>query len=228
MTDDENFDRNATEYFGEGGGLHMSHTLFKGDDTQKKMLTEEETDSFPNVMDGHGRISFLEGDDASADGGLVGRSGDGIVQHKHILLETGRLLQVGALVYRHEGSEIQFLLITSRGTGRWIIPKGWPMRGRALARAALREAYEESGIRGKLDGTSCGRYDYEKHDMAAGANNRLTVEVYSVSYTQQKKKWPEKCERSLAWVSKDEAVERVYEKGLKKILKDFHPPVRNT
>jgi len=149
----------------------MSHTLFKSDDTQKKMLIEEEADCSKNITDGYDRVSFLE-EVAPADGYFVGGSCAEIVQHKHILLETGRLLQVGALVYRHEGDEIQFLLITSRGTGRWIIPKGWPMPGCTLAAAASREAYEEAGICGAIEAKVCGSYDYEKGDLARGENNR--------------------------------------------------------
>jgi len=227
MTHDENFAKRAVEYFaGTRGG--MFRALFKGDDTQKKMLTEEAENSPQNVADGHDRLSLLEG--GVSDKGLVGGGlvADGIVRHKNILLESGRLLQVGALVYRYEEGDLRFLLITSRGTGRWIIPKGWPMPGRSLAKAALREAYEEAGIRGTLDRTSCGCYDYEKHDMAVGTNNRFTVEVYGVAYTQQKKKWPEQAERSFLWVSKEEAIKKLREKGLKKILKNFHLNCQNT
>ena len=75
---------------------------------------------------------------------------------------------MGALVYRLKNDAVEFLLITSRGTGRWIIPKGWPMPGRTLAQAALREAYEEAGIRGIVETSSIGSYQYYKCDMPAG------------------------------------------------------------
>jgi len=148
---------------------------------------------------------------------------DAIVQQKQILLGSGRLLQVGALVYRFDESGLKFLLITSRGTGRWIIPKGWPMPGRTLAQAALREAQEEAGVCGQVFVPSFGRYDYEKGDMPSGVNNCFTVEVYAVLYVRQKKKWRERDQRSLAWLAPDAARDHVREKGLKKILENFCP-----
>jgi ADP-ribose pyrophosphatase YjhB (NUDIX family) len=37
------------------------------------------------------------------------------------------------------------LLVTSRETGRWIIPKGGPIKGFKPAKTAAREAYEDAG-----------------------------------------------------------------------------------
>jgi len=72
-----------------------------------------------------------------------------VATEKRILTPSGRLQQVAALVYRYEAEERQVLVITSRGTGRWVIPKGWPQVGRTLAETAAREAYEEAGVRGE-------------------------------------------------------------------------------
>ena len=57
-------------------------------------------------------------------------------------------LQVAALCWRRSAKGLRILLITSRDTGRWVIPKGWPMRNRTEPEAAAREAYEEAGLRG--------------------------------------------------------------------------------
>jgi 8-oxo-dGTP pyrophosphatase MutT (NUDIX family) len=57
---------------------------------------------------------------------------------------------------------VEVLLVTSRGTRRWIIPKGWPIKGFKPARTAAREAYEEAGVRGRVAGRPLGRYIYEK------------------------------------------------------------------
>ena len=72
------------------------------------------------------------------------------------------ILQVAALCYRRSAKGLRILLITSRDTGRWIIPKGWPMRNRSEAQAAAREAWEEAGLRGVIDERSIGFYTYSK------------------------------------------------------------------
>ncbi|HHB80995.1 MAG TPA: NUDIX domain-containing protein, partial [Aliiroseovarius sp.] len=70
--------------------------------------------------------------------------------------------QFGALPYRIHGGKVEFLLITSRGAGRWIIPKGWPMDGETPAGAAATEAMEEAGALGKLAEQVIGFYTYTK------------------------------------------------------------------
>lgn len=69
-------------------------------------------------------------------------------------------LQVGALCLDPETGRV--LLITSRGTGRWVIPKGWPMEGHSLPGAAAREAWEEAGVEGRVVHEEIGRYAYDK------------------------------------------------------------------
>ena len=72
-------------------------------------------------------------------------------------------LQYGALPYRvTKTGDIEFLLVTSRETGRWIIPKGWPIAGLEPAEAAAREAYEEAGVRGVVGIRAIGEYAYKK------------------------------------------------------------------
>ena len=71
-------------------------------------------------------------------------------------------VQVGALCWRRTGKGVRVMLITSRDTGRWIIPKGWPMRNRTEAEAAAREAWEEAGLRGDILDRSIGVYTYRK------------------------------------------------------------------
>jgi len=154
-----------------------------------------------------------------------------VMPEKRITLDNGRLLQTAALVYRPNSSDSgtdscrhEILLITSRGSGRWIIPKGWPIKGQTLAQAALREAYEEAGIRGMVDEQDIGSYHYRKKDMPAFENNHFHVVVFAVLYQRQKKKWPEQGQRILAWLSPWEAAARVEEEELKHILTHFTPP----
>lgn len=150
-------------------------------------------------------------------------NGSSIAQDKKITVDGDHLLQVGALVYRIQNGLIQFLLITSRGTGRWIIPKGWPMPGRTLAQAALREAYEEAGIRGIAETNALGTYQYVKLDVADGENGNFSVDVFAVLYSHQEKKWPERGQRIFEWVSPSEAADRVVETQLKNILLTYKP-----
>src|SRR5262245_27803842 len=72
--------------------------------------------------------------------------------------------QCGALCfrYRHDSGDIEILVVTSRETRRWIIPKGWPMKGKEPHKAAAIEAWEEAGVRGKPNKKSVGSYTYLK------------------------------------------------------------------
>lgn len=144
-----------------------------------------------------------------------------VAKEKRILTPSGRLQQVAALVYRFEKQELQILLITSRGTGRWVIPKGWPQVGRTLAETAACEAYEEAGIHGELFPNPIGQFDYYKNDLPPERLNKFTVSVFLVRFLEQAESWPERDQRSCVWISPVEAAERVDEEGLKEILRQF-------
>src|SRR5215468_11570993 len=76
----------------------------------------------------------------------------------------GRRLQYGALPYRtSNGHRAQFMLVTSRETRRWIIPKGWPKRGKSPHRSAAREAFEEAGVIGAVGRRPVGSFSYAKN-----------------------------------------------------------------
>lgn len=144
-----------------------------------------------------------------------------VATEKRILTPSGRLQQVAALVYRYEAHELQILVITSRGTGRWVIPKGWPQVGRTLAETAAREAYEEAGVRGEISPQPIGSFDYCKSDLPPECINQFTVAVYALHFIERAKDWPERDQRICEWVSPLEAAERVDEVDLKRILLDF-------
>ena len=108
------------------------------------------------------------------------------------------LHQAGAIVYRVRDAQLEVLLITSRGTRRWIIPKGNIDPGLTPAEAAEREAYEEAGVHGATESTlPLGFYTYFKKS-ASGALCPATVEVYLLNVDEQFKRWPEKRERRLS------------------------------
>jgi 8-oxo-dGTP pyrophosphatase MutT (NUDIX family) len=126
-------------------------------------------------------------------------------------------LQYGAVPYRvTEGGEVEVLLVTTRETGRWIVPKGWPMKNTKPVKAALREAYEEAGVMGK-GGRTIGAFNYVKA-MAFGRDRPCRVELFPMLVTEELEEWPEMSERVRRWFSSEAAAEAVQEEDLKAIL----------
>jgi 8-oxo-dGTP pyrophosphatase MutT (NUDIX family) len=138
------------------------------------------------------------------------------------------LKQVAALPFRvGPDGRIEVLLITSRDTGRWIIPKGWPMIGRKAHRAAEREAYEEAGLTGRIAADPVGWYRYEKR-LDAGVALPCKVRVYPLRVEAQHERWPERDQRTLRWFAPEEAARLVHEDELQRLLAAFAagPPGR--
>ena len=129
--------------------------------------------------------------------------------------------QFGALPYRVRDGKVEFLLITSRGTGRWIIPKGWPMDGETPAGAAATEAMEEAGALGKLSEQVIGFYAYSKTHK--GDDLPCVVAVFPLRVKKLLKDFPEKGERKRKWFGRKEALTAVSEPELRRIIKDFRP-----
>jgi len=132
--------------------------------------------------------------------------------------------QIGALPFRFDDQgQLRVMLITSRETRRWVIPKGWPMRGLKPHRAAEREAYEEAGLKGKIGKAAVGVYAYEKR-LANGPAVPCEVSVFPFQVTSQRKRWPEMGQRDGRWFHPDEAADVVQEEGLQHLLRGFKPP----
>jgi 8-oxo-dGTP pyrophosphatase MutT (NUDIX family) len=108
--------------------------------------------------------------------------------------------------------ELQFCLVTST-RGRWIFPKGYIDPGEDSEETALKEAYEEAGVRGELVGSPIGSYRASKkcHDM--------TVEVHLLEVHHVDDAWPESVMRQRRWVSAREAREMLNEPALVPLLK---------
>lgn len=134
--------------------------------------------------------------------------------------------QYGALCYRlkKKPTSVQVLLITSRDTGRWVIPKGWPMDGKSAPAAAAREAWEEAGVKGTVGEESVGTYHYLK-GMPEGLKVDCRVRVFPLAVDDICKNFPEKGERRAEWVDCTEAASRVHEPGLKAILIAFEQKI---
>lgn len=129
--------------------------------------------------------------------------------------------QVAALCYRQTGAGKQVLLITSRGTGRWIIPKGWPIRGLDARQSAMREAWEEAGVvSGRSDPTPIGAYSYDKR-LEDGASLPVQTLVFPVAVEAIEDDFPEAHQRRRTWVSASDAAGLVDESGLKSILRSM-------
>ena len=127
--------------------------------------------------------------------------------------------QIGALPFRRarDGSR-RFLLVTSRESRRWVIPKGWPMKGRKPFQAAAREAYEEAGLRGQVGKRPLGYYLYEKRLKNFDAVI-CQVKVFPLRVRKQLKQFPEQHQRELRWFTAAQAAEAVAEPGLAAIIR---------
>jgi 8-oxo-dGTP pyrophosphatase MutT (NUDIX family) len=134
--------------------------------------------------------------------------------------ERSLLRQVAALPYRlREDGRTEVLLVTSRDTRRWIIPKGWPMKGRKPWEAAAREALEEAGVVGRIGKKPIGRYAYFKRREAHF--DVCEVEVFALAVEKQVKTWRERGERELQWFPLEDAASLVEEAGMVAILREL-------
>jgi len=131
-----------------------------------------------------------------------------------------KLAQSAALGYRRTKSGPQMMLVTSKGTRRWVLPKGGIKPGQESHEAAAEEAFEEAGITGRITRNCIGIYGYQKANHKRGAY--CTVRVHAMKVTAQLPDWPERKERRREWVAFDVAASRVKEKELKKIIRSFY------
>jgi len=137
------------------------------------------------------------------------------------ILRRPRRLQVAALCYRENNPGKEVLLITSRGTGRWIVPKGWPIDGLNAIEAALQEAWEEAGVKAFAHtAESVGSFEYEKW-IDAGYETPVEAKVFKVKVDELKDTYPEVSERKRQWFSPAEAANLVNEPGLRDILRQI-------
>lgn len=123
--------------------------------------------------------------------------------------------QVAALCLNDTGDRL--LLITSRDTGRWVIPKGWPMRKRSLPGTALREAWEEAGVEGCVGKAELGRYHYDKR-RERGFEVPVEVRVFGIAVRRLVDRYPEAGQRERRWVAPAEAAGLVAEEGLQALI----------
>jgi 8-oxo-dGTP pyrophosphatase MutT (NUDIX family) len=132
--------------------------------------------------------------------------------------------QVAALPFRYntQGSP-EVLIITSRETGRFVLPKGWPVKGLSDAQAAAKEAWEEAGLKGKIGRKPIGKYQYWKR--LPNHSRRIKVDVYLMEVSRQLETWREKQCRRTAWLSPASAALLVDEPKLMSLIQRLQEPL---
>ena len=135
--------------------------------------------------------------------------------------------QVGALPWRIIDGDRQVMMITSRETRRWVIPKGGRMAGKTDAEAAAIEAMEEAGVQGDIGSDPLGAFRYAKR-LRSGGDRMYVVAVYPLRVLIQLGDWPEAAERERRWMSLDDAAASVDEPDLARLILDFaHAPLED-
>ena len=136
------------------------------------------------------------------------------------------ITQYGVLAYRmSEEGEPMILLVTSRDTRRWVIPRGNPVVGLPPPLSAAEEAYEEAGVRGDTDPQEIGSYRYRKRRRFGSVP--AEVFVYPLRVVEELEQWPEQAERERRWFRRGDAAAAVEEADLAALISTFDPAQSN-
>ena len=134
-----------------------------------------------------------------------------------------RIRQVAAIPYRlNERGEIEVMLVTSRTTRRFIVPKGWPMKGKSARKAATIEAQEEAGVLGKTLKEPAGTYTYWKR--LSNRFVRVDVIFYLLTVTEELANGQEAKRRQRAWLARADAAMLIDEPDLSTLVKTIRVP----
>ena len=126
--------------------------------------------------------------------------------------------QYAALPYRRaRDGTLEVMLVTSRKTGRWIVPKGWPAPGKKPCESAAREAIEKAGVIGRISEWPAGRYSHKKR-LADGSFVPCAVDVFLLEVQSQLSSWTEQHQRTTNWFNIQEAAKAVREPALSMII----------
>lgn len=129
-------------------------------------------------------------------------------------------VQYAALPWRVTRGTLEILLITTLSTKRWIVPKGWPLKNLSPPDCAAHEALEEAGVEGEIAAEPIGAFDYTKQ-RKNGEKTLVRVQVFAMQVAHQRRSWAEKRARETHWCSVDEALTRVSEPGLRRVIVSF-------
>jgi len=154
--------------------------------------------------------------------GLMNR----IASNLRLMVQRPPRQQYAAICYRaNKRGDFEVLVATSRDTGRWVIPKGWPMENKKAHQVAEQEALEEVGVKGKAEKLPFGFYHYRK-GLDNGIRVPVRVQVHLLKVASNCKDFKEKGVRRIEWVSAEEAADRVNEPELKILLLQFSEKMR--
>ena len=134
--------------------------------------------------------------------------------------DEGFGLQYGALAWRQAATGREVLLVTSRDTGRWVVPKGWPMKKKAPHEAAAREAFEEAGVLGEVAEAPVGTYSYLKA-FKGDLWFRCEVLLFPLEVREERERWPEADQRTRRWFTATEAAGAVDEPELQRLIREW-------
>ncbi|TSE13075.1 NUDIX hydrolase [Mesorhizobium intechi] len=134
-----------------------------------------------------------------------------------------RIRQVAAIPFRLTADgRFEVMLVTSRTTRRFIVPKGWPMKGKNGRKAATIEAMEEAGVLGKTLKQPAGTYSYWKR--LANRFVHVDVIVYLLEVTEELANWQEAKRRQRAWLTPVDAAMLIDEPDLSTLVKTLALP----
>ncbi|MDX2239745.1 MAG: NUDIX hydrolase [Leptolyngbyaceae cyanobacterium bins.302] len=122
------------------------------------------------------------------------------------------ILQSGVIPYRLQADSVEVLLVSSSSGKRWGIPKGWIEPGLSSAESAVKEAWEEAGVRGTVQLDAIGHYETRKFGFI------FRVEVFLMCVEQEEEIYPEATIRKRQWVSVNKAIKLVHKSKLKQLL----------
>lgn len=120
--------------------------------------------------------------------------------------------QAGAIPYRIVENGAEICVITA-SSGRWSFPKGFIEEDETDVEAALKEAYEEAGIHGVIEGSALGAYEATK------TGNTLNVVMFLMKVEQEDEDWPESGMRKRRWLSVDEAKDTIALESQRELLR---------
>ncbi|WP_370932026.1 NUDIX hydrolase [Bartonella sp. DGB1] len=151
-----------------------------------------------------------------------------IISSKYISVENEYFLQVGAIAYKYINNKYEILLVTSKTSKRWIIPKGWPQKNKNLSESALQETIEEAGATGNITQIPVGHYYYEKLSRSKQKSKKIRLDVFGLEVTEIYQDWQERYQRCRQWFTADEAVLIIEQPELAQLVSDFFNDLEKT
>jgi 8-oxo-dGTP pyrophosphatase MutT (NUDIX family) len=131
-------------------------------------------------------------------------------------------VQYGALPYRFTPmAALEILVVTTRQSRHWIVPKGWPIKRLTPSKSAAREAFEEAGVRGKIGARAIGSFTYRKSTGQTDEDPNYEVKIFPLLVRRQSATWPEYGQRVVQWVDPEKAISLIREPELKAIVATF-------